>query len=286
MVRFLSDNLDLAQICNSGQCFRMLALGEEDNIEGQQAFRILAAAGDGYDKYLKAAQNGNEIILDCSENEFETFWKNYFDLQTDYAGIIGRIDNKDAYLVAASEMGSGIRILRQNLWEMIISFLISQQNNIPRIRKCIDNICRAYGNKCVAADGTEYYSFPTPHALAGLEEDALMECNLGYRSKYVVRTARQIAAGEYNPESIARMGYDEARDVLLSMYGVGKKVADCILLFALHYVDAFPIDTHIKQVLDREYAAGFPFDRYEGCAGIIQQYIFYYELQLAQALKN
>lgn len=286
MIRFTSENLNLEQICSSGQCFRMTEVQGEDRLEGLKTFRILAACGSGTDKYLRAAQNGPEVVFDCSEEDFEGFWKNYFDLQTDYAGIIAKVDPEDAYLTAAAEMGSGIRILRQDLWEMIVSFLISQQNNIPRIRKCIDNICREYGKSCIAVDGTKYYSFPTAETLAVLDEDALMACNLGYRSKYVVRTAKQVAAGEYDPAEISGMDYAQAREVLLSMYGVGKKVADCILLFSLHHVDAFPIDTHIRQVLEREYASGFPFERYEGCAGIIQQYIFYYELESAKAWKD
>ena len=259
------NNFDLKEICISGQCFRM---HEDDG-----AFTVIAG-----DRYLKVSQDGENVTFFCDREEFEGFWKEYFDLDTDYEAILAAVDPEDSYLMRAADTACGVRILRQGLWEMIVTFLISQQNNIPRITKCVENICRAYGRKCRAADGTEYYAFPEPEALASLEEDALMACNLGYRSKYVVRCARKIAGGSFDLEALKTMDYEEAKAYLLTLFGVGEKVANCICLFALHHVDAFPIDTHIRQVLDAHYADGFPFDRYRGFAGIIQQYIFYFEL--------
>ena len=161
---------------------------------------------------------------------------------------------------------------------MIVSFLISQQNNIARIRRCIENICECYGEKLVNAHGETFYAFPAPEALACLEENALMECNLGYRSKYVVRTARAVASGEFDLEAVGQMSYGEAREALLALFGVGEKVADCICLFALHKLEAFPVDTHIRQALQIHYKRGFPKRRYQGIQGVLQQYIFYYEL--------
>lgn len=124
---------DLSEICDSGQCFRMERITENE-------FQIRAE-----DKYLRATQEGETVRFDCSEEEFETFWKHYFDLERDYGIYIEAIDPEDTYLKTAAELGSGIRILNQDLWEMIVSFLISQQNNIFRIRKCIDRISRRYG---------------------------------------------------------------------------------------------------------------------------------------------
>lgn len=126
--------------------------------------------------------------------------------------------------------------------------------------------------------GETYYAFPRPESLASLEENALMECNLGYRSKYVVRTARSVVSGEVDLEQIREMSYAKAREELLKLFGVGGKVADCICLFALHHLQAFPIDTHISQALERHYKRGFPNRRYQGIQGVMQQYIFYYEL--------
>lgn len=229
-------------------------------------------------QYLEIEQLANECIFYCDEAEFEDFWKQYFDLEGDYATCIEKINPKDSYLINAAAFGSGIRILRQDLWEMIVSFLISQQNNIVRIRKCIQNICECYGEKKVNAYGEIYHAFPSAETLAGLEEDALKACNLGYRSKYVVRTARSVVSGEMDLEVVRQMSYKGAKEELLKLFGVGEKIADCICLFALHHLQAFPIDTHISQALEKHYKRGFPNRRYKGYQGVMQQYIFYYEL--------
>lgn len=258
---------DISQICDSGQCFRMQEIREH-------VFQIIAR-----DRYLEIEQQGQICTFSCSERELQEFWEEYFDLGTDYGTYIESINPRDLYLTHAVQLGSGIRILKQDLWEMIVSFLISQQNNIVRIRRCINNICEQYGEEKRTPDGRVYYAFPQPEALAGLEEDALKACNLGYRSKYVVRTARSVVSGEVNLEQIQKMTYKNAKQELLKLYGVGEKVADCICLFALHKLEAFPVDTHIRQALDKHYRRGFPMRRYKGYQGVLQQYIFYYELK-------
>lgn len=267
MVRRTIDHFDIAQICESGQCFRMQA-------KGGNTYSVIAG-----ERYLEVAWQDGEYIFNCEETEFEGFWKNYFNLDEDYGSYISRIHPKDLYLKQAAEFGCGIRILQQDLWEMIVSFLISQQNNITRIRRCIHNLCREYGEERINANGETYYTFPAPEKLAGLDEDSLKECNLGYRSKYVVRTAGSIVSGEVNLDEIRKMPYPQAKEELLKLYGVGKKVADCICLFALHHLQAFPVDTHISQALAQHYKQGFPKRRYQGFEGVLQQYIFYYELQ-------
>lgn len=258
---------DIAQICDSGQCFRMEQIREH-------VYRIIAE-----DRYLEIRQQGKSCTFSCSEEEFYGYWEDYFDLRTDYGAYIESINPRDVYLTHAARLGSGIRILKQDLWEMIVSFLVSQQNNIVRIRRCIKNICEKYGEEKQTPDGDVYYAFPRPEVLAGLDEDALKACNLGYRSKYVVRTARSVAAGEIDLEQIREMSYKKAKQELLKLYGVGEKVADCICLFALHKLEAFPVDTHIRQALDKHYRRGFPMRRYKGYQGVLQQYIFYYELK-------
>lgn len=259
-------NFSLSQICQSGQCFRMKEL--EDG-----TFAVIAK-----DRYLEVRQQGEQCSFDCDADEFEGFWKVYFDLEQNYEKYMEAVDPKDAYLIAAMSYGTGIRILRQDLWEMIVSFLISQQNNIVRIRRCIQNICERYGEKRISGNGEVYFAFPRPQALAGLEEDALKECNLGYRSKYVVRAAQSVLSGEQDLERISQMPYPEAKEKLLKFYGVGEKVADCICLFSLHHLQAFPVDTHISQAMEQHYRRGFPKRRYQGFQGVMQQYIFYYEL--------
>lgn len=261
MVEKRISNFSLKEILNSGQCFRMREVEEG-------SFDIISK-----DRRLLAKQEKETVSFYCEKEDFESFWKDYFDLDTDYGAYIEKADEKDSYLQDAIFMASGVRILRQDLWEMIVSFLISQQNNIVRIRKCIQNLCEKYGEK---KEG--YYAFPTPKALADLDEDALKECNLGYRSKYVVRSAKMIVDGEIDLEKIKALPYEEAKEELLKLFGVGVKVADCVCLFGLHHLEAFPIDTHIKQALDAHYKKGFPLKKYKGFEGVMQQYIFYYEL--------
>lgn len=276
MVTIRCNELNLGQICESGQCFRMSRIPGTD-----EKFEIIAT-----DLRVTARQLADGMELDCDEDEYERFWRSYFDIEcgTDYAAIIDSVDPSDEYLTRVAREGRGIRILRQDLWEMIVTFLISQQNNIPRIHKCIENICREYGRYMEAGGG--YYAFPTPEALAVLDEDDLMPCNLGYRSKYVVRAARAVADGTLDLDALRTMDHADARARLLEVYGIGNKVADCICLFALHHIESFPIDTHIRQVLEREYGSGygdaFPFSRYRDHLGVIQQYMFYGELNISR----
>nr|WP_317378212.1 DNA glycosylase [uncultured Faecalimonas sp.] len=256
------NNFNLQQICDSGQCFRMERVSEK-------CYRVIA-----HGRFLEILQEGEQCTFFCTQQEFEEIWSGYFDLETDYQSYIESISPKDSYLLAAAGWGSGIRILRQ----MIVSFLISQQNHITRIRKCIRNLCEAYGEERKSDSGEVFYTFPGPEKLAGLDEDALKACNLGYRSKYVVRTAKSIAEGEVDLEEIRQLPYAKVKKELLKLFGVGEKVADCICLFALHHLQAFPVDTHISQALQKHYKRGFPNRRYKGMQGVMQQYIFYYEL--------
>lgn len=254
-------NFSIRQICDSGQCFRMSPL--EDG-----RYQVIACG-----KRLELYQDGEAVTFYCGRQDFENIWKRYFDLETDYGKIIGSISPDDVYLTRAARFGSGIRILNQDLWEMIITFIISQQNNIKRIRRCIDTICERYGMPC---DG--FFDFPAPEALAGVTEEELRSCGLGYRSRYLTGTAAAVAGGEVCLERLKGMGYEEAKTELLKLPGIGSKVADCVCLFALHHLDAFPVDTHIRQVLERWYPDGFPAKLYAGYLGVLQQYTFYYDL--------
>lgn len=269
MVRVTKDYFSITQICMSGQCFRMNLLENEK----AEAVGLVA-----FGKYLEVFQNGNEICFDCTQEDYDTIWKSYFDMETDYAAMIGRIDAADSYLTSAAAFGSGIRILRQDLWEMIISFIVSQQNNIKRIRRCIRLLCEKYGEKRVAENGTAYYDFPTPKALSQASIEDLQACNLGYRSRYIQKTSRAVLHKEIDLEKLSAFRYPDASRELLKLCGVGTKVADCICLFALHKMEAFPKDTHINKVLAAQYPNGFPFEQYHDCGGILQQYLFYYDL--------
>lgn len=266
MIKVIKDNFSLRQICESGQCFRLKELSAD-------VYELVAMG-----RYLKLAQKGEEITFYCDEEEFQSVWRSYFDWDGDYGQMIDSVEETDVYLQAAVNYGRGIRILKQDLWEMIVSFIVSQQNNIKRIRRCIALLCERYGVRRETPEGQVYYAFPTPESLAGAELDDLTKCNLGYRDKYIKKAAQSICLGEVSLEEIRTMPYRSAVGELKKLCGVGDKVAECICLFALHQLDAFPIDTHIKKVLECQYPGGFPFDTYAGYAGVMQQYIFYYDL--------
>lgn len=276
------DNFDIKQICDSGQCFRMNML--EDG-----AVEVIAKG-----HYLTVLQNGKDVHFNCSDEDLKDFWINYFDLERDYGKIINSIDGSDLYLKNAAQFGSGIRILNQDLWEMIISFIISQRNNIKRIRTCIRKLCEKYGQKHVICDSdlqnlvntdtkdllkeTVYYDFPTPEALMNAEIEDIRALGVGYRDVYIKKAAEAVVSGQIDLDLVSNMDYMQAREELLKLFGVGEKVADCICLFALHHLDAFPRDTHIISIVDNHYNGNFPFEKYKGYAGVLQQYMFFNDL--------
>ena len=190
MITVELEHFSLDKICDSGQCFRMKKLGDGH-------FSMVAG-----DQYLEMHQKNGIVDFYCSQEEFICYWVRYFDLDTDYEVYMNAANPRDKYLNAAIEAGDGIRILRQDLWEMIVTFLISQQNNIKRIRKCIETICRMYGERKFSTEGVEYYTFPAVEALSQVTEADLRACGLGYRAKYIAVTARTIASGEISLERI------------------------------------------------------------------------------------
>lgn len=260
MIKKHINEFDLKKIATSGQCFRM---DELDN--GRFCVKALG-------KYLELEQQNDCTIFYCSEEEYETIWKYYFDLETDYEAIRSSIDVNDVYMTKSAELASGMRILKQDLWEVIITFIISQQNNIPRIKKCVEKLCENYGVKHEHEIGVVYYDFPTADCLSQCSEGELRSLGLGYRAKYIQKTAQMVVNGEVDLEGLYQLSYEDARKELLRFCGVGIKVAECVCLYALHHIDAFPIDTHINDMLKEHYPDGFPFKRYKGYAGILQQY--------------
>ena len=259
-------DLDLKQIIDSGQSFRMEQTADDE-------YKLIAMG-----RMIRIRQNGQNFTFDCGEQEFEEIWAPYFDLDTDYGKIKDSVDEKDVYLRTAVKAGYGVRVLRQDIWEMIVTFLISQNNNITRIKKSVDLLCKSAGAKRTTGDGEEYFLFPTAGEIADLGMEGLSTLGLGYRDKYIDHMAQEVVSGRFDPDELKRMEYGDAHKKLTDQYGIGKKVADCICLFGLHHVDAFPIDTHVKKILEQHYQDGFPFERYKGYAGILQQYMFYYNL--------
>ena len=173
-------------------------------------------------------------------------------------------------------------MLRQDPWEMLVSFIISQRKNIPAIKYCIEAICSRYGEPIECAGETQF-SFPSPHRLASLEESHFLACSLGYRAKYVLSAARQIASGALDLSAIATLDDEALFSALLSVSGVGEKVANCVMLFGYHRLARFPRDVWINRMEAREYGGAFPLERYLDSAGALQQYLFYYVRSAAYA---
>lgn len=295
---------DLEQIALSGQCFRMNPLpdthGTADNHETHEFPKYITENTSPISRYsvisgshyLELFQNGSRFDFDCPEDDLE-FWYHYFDLNTNYQNFLSTIDSNDSYLMAAGQAGSGIRILHQDPWEMIITFIISQQKTIPKIKEAVELLSERFGSRMTASNGTIYYTFPTPEQLSTASLQDLLDLKLGYRAKYIERTTKDALNRVLDLHRLSEMPYEEAFPYLMQFYGIGAKVANCICLFGLHQIDAFPVDTWIQKILLREYyrpeydtlpksqlydrIIHDSFSQYKGHAGVIQQYIFFYE---------
>ncbi len=260
-------DIDLTHIFECGQCFRWVPA------EGGE---YAGAAGD---KAARVSLEGDELTVEATGGD-EAFWRGYFDLGTDYGRIRAALADGEPRIEAACRYGYGIRILKQDPFETIISFIISQNNNIPRIRKNIESLCRTYGHPIegseeVSSDGEKVYSFPSPEALAEAGVSDLAALRLGYRSEYIKASAKQYLAE----------GCPACREELLSFHGIGPKVANCIMLFGLRDTAAFPVDTWVKQIMNDMYGfemsdvkgmQAFAAEKFGPLAGYAQQYLFYY----------
>ena len=252
--------LDLRQIAESGQCFRWQELAP--GIYG-------IPSGE---RYLVARQRADTVELSCSPEEWETFWKEYLDWETDYESIRRQADPADSFLQRAMGYGRGIRLLRQDLWEVIASFLISQNNNIPRIKGCVERLCRTWG-RWVLADGPAggFYTFPEAERLAALPPGALGELGLGYRDRYLEAASRWFQS--LSPERREHL----QRQDLLAVPGIGVKVANCICLYGLHDLSVCPVDVWVKRIVEEVYQGKRPQWMDSSWAGVYQQYCFAYE---------
>ncbi|MCH5201150.1 MAG: DNA-3-methyladenine glycosylase 2 family protein [Oscillospiraceae bacterium] len=258
--------LDLQQTLFCGQCFRFRTL-EDGSFEGM--------AGDRYIK-LRQTDSGASIV-EAAEEDIP-FWQDYFDMELDYGRLLS--DFASDPVLAAACKGRGIRVLRQQPFETLISFIISQNNNIKRITGIIDRLCESFGHKVKGG-----YSFPDPKTLAGLTVDDLAPLRAGFRAKYIIDAAQKVNGGEVDFERIALLPDDEAREALKVIKGVGDKVADCVLLFGLHRLSAVPKDVWIKRVIAHYYPEGLP-ECVGEYAGIAQQYLFdYARTDLKEMLK-
>lgn len=250
-----------------------------------QCFRFFPYR-DGYlgvafkKKVYLCEKNGKIIIENLTKEEFESSWIKFFDLERDY-GKIKDFLSKDITMKKAIGFGSGIRILRQEFFECLISFIISQQNNIPRIQKAVEGFCRLFGEKKEYM-GEEYYTFPDPENVKNITEKDLEPLKLGYRSKYIIGAIKDVCEKRISFEELSSLSYEEAKKKLLTVKGIGNKVADCILLFSLGKFEAFPVDTWIKKAMQDLYGLNekdindYKTVNYGEYSGFAQQYIFYY----------
>lgn len=250
-----TENFDLGQTFECGQCFRWKK--HEDG--------SYSAVVSG--KKITARSSGGSIVIESEHDR--GFLENYFDLNTDYGEYIRRF-SADPVLKAACECSSGIRLLRQEPFETLISFIISQNNNIPRISGIIERLCESFGEE---TDGG--FSFPTAKRLEGISAEELAPLRAGFRARYIADAVSKINAGEVDFEEIDELPLDNARERLKRIVGVGDKVADCVLLFAFRKLGAFPKDVWVKRVMAQFYPNGLP-ECTKGAEGVAQQYLFDY----------
>lgn len=259
------DNFDIEQIFDCGQCFRF----------GKHPEKRDTYCGVAFGKYLEISQSENEITFNCDESTFLNHWHNFLDLDNNYSLYIDSFKD-DKVLYEASLFSSGIRLLKQDPWETLCSFIISQNNNIPRIKGIIENMSKAFGES-FEQEGNTYYSFPTAKALCDAGEEKIFSLKTGFRAKYIYDAASKIVNGEINLDAIFDMDLESAMQTLMKIKGVGPKVASCVLLFGFSKYDAFPIDVWVKKILANYYSDGIPSHLSGKHAGIAQQYLFYYE---------
>lgn len=266
---------DPHKIALSGQAFRFKIL-DDTHVE-------LVAR----DRYLQiACLGGDDFAFSCDEEDFENIWNEYFDLDRDYVRIFHSIDEDDEYLKDAAAFGYGIRILKQEPFETLISYIISQRRSIPSIMTSVEKICEKYGKRIKLPSLSEpfikpekkiYYSFPDCKALSKAKLEDITDMGVGYRDRYIIEAVQDINSGKIDLESLKTKSDEDLYMILTSMFGVGTKVANCTMLFGFGRTGIFPIDVWIKRILDKYYGGSFDTSLYPETAGIMQQFMFFYE---------
>lgn len=269
------DFFDPNKIALSGQAFRIHPI-DETHTETVAFGRYLQIASLGNDRYA----------FSCSEEDFDKIWSSYFDLDTNYKSIVDTVDSTDSYLQSAINYGYGIRILKQDVFEATISYIISQRRSIPSITTCVDRLSELKGKKIVLPEldehfakplKKEYYSFPTYEELKDITSDELNSIGAGYRTAYIMAAVNDFMSGKLDTAQMHSCKDEQLYEVLSSMYGVGAKVANCIMLFAFHRTGRFPIDVWVQRIQDKYYGGSFDCSLYPDTAGIMQQFMFFYE---------
>ncbi|MEF9933880.1 MAG: DNA glycosylase [Clostridium sp.] len=262
----------IKHVFDCGQCFRWNEL-EDGSYIGVVSGRV-----------IRAFESNNSIYFEGANEEDIELLTEYFDLNRSYGDIKKLISKDDKVLEEAIKSGEGIRVLNQDPFETIISFIISARNSIPMIKKTVENLSRMFGDEIIFK-GSNYYAFPTPKQLSMATEQELREAGCSFRAPYVYQTTRDILDGNIDIYSLKDKDIDEALNELITLKGVGIKVADCIMLFSMKKTDAFPVDVWIKRIMEYFYVKEstslkkmreIARDKFKENAGIAQQYLFYY----------
>ncbi len=271
-------DFDAKHIFECGQCFRWKK-EEDGSYTGIAYGRVLNVKSD-YDKEIVVLNN-------TSLKDFQDIWFDYFDLGRDY-GAIKRMLSEDPVLDMAIKYGRGIRILKQEPWELLISYIISANNSIPMIARSINLLSEMYG-KQIQYNGKTFYAFPTPKQLMEAGVEGISLCRAGFRCKYIYEAVKMVNTGEIRLEEIAGMDIDNARKELMKVPGVGPKVSDCIMLFSMQKYKAYPVDVWVKRVTEYFFLGKdvkmkeiqrFAQEKFGDAAGFAQEYLFYYAREL------
>jgi N-glycosylase/DNA lyase len=253
---------DLERTFECGQCFRW------------NPVTIDSYVGIAFGRAARIRRDGDSLFISGTISDVQEIWRDYFDLDRDYDEIRRSICI-DEFMTAAAGFGAGIRILRQEKWEALCSFILSQCNNIPRIKKIIETFCLNFGEP-VAFEGRTYYTFPQASRVAALSAEELAPLRCGYRAPYIIKAARAVADGLLDLEALSAGTPSEALEQLKKLNGVGDKVASCAVLFGLHMLDSFPVDVWMKRALTEQYGKSFNPCVFSPYAGVAQQYIFHF----------
>ena len=277
-------DFDLAQTLECGQCFHFVKLDENDY--------VLTAKG----RLLHVSQQADTVTFyDTEEDEYVNVWKDYFDMDRDYSEIKNKLLEKDDKLKDAIESMWGVRILNQDFFETLISFIISQNKQIPHIKKIVADISAKFGTYKGTYGGTDMYTFPTLEQLVNASEEDFKELKTGFRAPYIMDAIRRNMAGQFDKNELKSMDYDSCIKELMTIKGVGEKVANCVCLFGLGKKEAFPVDVWIKRIMETMYfdgvdtpkdkIAAFAKEQFGELGGFAQQYLFYYGKSIKMGVK-
>jgi len=264
------DSFDIEETLDSGQCFRYAKHGEA-------CFSVVA---HGCVLYIEQ-KDGLTRLYPCTAKAYEGFWCEYFDMNRDYSAIKASLAKDDSVMEEAISLAPGIRIVKQDTWECLVTFIISANNRIPMIKQVVKNISERFGT---LIDGQSEYAFPMSNRLSEATLEELADCKAGFRAKYIMDAARRVNGGQLSLDIIRSLPSDELRRALMEVNGVGVKVADCVMLLSFARGDVFPIDVWIRRIMQEAYFCGrevplpelqaFARDKWGSHAGYANQYLF------------